>query len=161
MMFGTETATVCTIGYENVAQPTFLDHLRNSGVRLVVDVRAIANSRRPGYAKRALSAGLADAAIGYVHLKALGTPAAGREAARTGQYDRLRQIYDQHLQTPEAESALGLLAEQAREAPVCLLCLEADPAHCHRVQIAEALHTRWGFSVRHLHPSAAPALICR
>lgn len=143
-------STIATIGYEGLPQADFLALLRAAGVRRLVDVRALANSRRPGYAKRALSAALEGAGIEYLHLPALGTPKAGREAAHAGRTAEMRRIFGRHLETETAQAALGALAESAARIPSCLLCLEADPASCHRACIAEALAARWGFAVRHL-----------
>ncbi len=140
--------TVLTIGYENATPPRLLDALRGAGVVTLVDVRALANSRRPGFAKRALSAALAEAGIGYLHLPALGTPAAGRQAVRQGDAATMRRIFGAHLSGTEAQAALGALREWARREPCCLLCLEADPAQCHRTLVAEALE----MPVRHLTP---------
>ena len=71
-----------TTGYEAATPARLIATLRDAGVTTLVDVRALANSRRPGFAKTALSAALAEAGIGYEHLKALGTLAAGRAAMR-------------------------------------------------------------------------------
>ena len=73
---------ITTIGYEGTTVPQFLDALREGAVKLVVDVRAVASSRRPGFSKSRLAANLEEAGIGYVHLRGLGTPADGRAAAR-------------------------------------------------------------------------------
>jgi uncharacterized protein (DUF488 family) len=48
--------TVFTIGYGNATPATLVAALQRAGVVTVADVRALANSRRPGFAKRALSA---------------------------------------------------------------------------------------------------------
>ncbi|HEX4260188.1 MAG TPA: DUF488 domain-containing protein [Acetobacteraceae bacterium] len=146
---------IATIGYEGLPQADFLALLRASGISRVADVRAIANSRRPGYAKRALSAALEGVGIEYVHIPALGTPAAGRAAVRAGRPGEMRRIYLPHLATPEPQAALAALAADASATPTCLLCLEADPTHCHRTLIATAMHERWGFVV---HPLGLPAL---
>lgn len=139
---------LATIGYEHATPAALVAALRAAGVATVVDVRALANSRKPGFAKRALSASLAEAGIGYEHLPALGTPAAGREAARSGRPAVMRRIFAEHLTGVEAQAALAELREQARRERVCLLCLEADPAHCHRTLVAEAV----GLPIRHLAP---------
>jgi uncharacterized protein (DUF488 family) len=125
----------------------------------LVDVRALANSRRPGFAKRALTAALEEAGIGYLHIPALGTPAEGRAAVREGRPEEMRRIFAARLAGVEAQAALAGLSAQARRQPLCLLCLEADPARCHRTLVAEAV----GLPVRHLSAatpdpcSAAPA----
>jgi uncharacterized protein (DUF488 family) len=136
-----------TIGYEHATPATLVAALRAAGVRTVVDVRALANSRKPSFAKRALSAVLEEAGIGYVHERALGTPAEGRAAVRGGRPDAMRPIFLRHLAGVEAQAALAALKDRAAREPVCLLCLEADPAHCHRTLVAEAV----GLPVEHLH----------
>lgn len=72
-----------TVGYEQTPAKAVLDELQNAGVKLLVDVRAVAASRRPGFSKNQLAAGLDERGIGYIHLRGLGTPKDGREAART------------------------------------------------------------------------------
>lgn len=148
-----EPAQVLTIGYEATTPAALLDALRAARVETVVDVRALANSRRPGFAKGALSATLAGAGIGYRHLRALGTPAEGRAAARSGQPAAMRRIFAAHLAGTEAQAALAELSDLARRQRVCLLCLEADPARCHRTLVAEAV----GLPVVHLAPAGAGA----
>jgi uncharacterized protein (DUF488 family) len=115
-----------------------------------VDVRAIAASRRPGFAKKALSAHLAGAGIEYVHVPALGTPAEGRAANKAGRMAEFRRIYAARLASPEGEHALAMLAGRCADTPSCLLCLEADPLHCHRAIIADRLAKEHGFTVHHL-----------
>lgn len=144
---------VATIGYEGTTVRLFLDALREAGVELLVDVRAVASSRRPGFAKTALAANLAGAGIDYLHLRGLGTPAEGRAAARAGRHDELRAVYLEHLATPGARADLETLAGLVRSGRrVCLLCLEADPARCHRSMVADALGELLPVEVRHLAP---------
>jgi uncharacterized protein (DUF488 family) len=145
--------TVATIGYEGATVGDFLEALREEGVTLLVDVRAVASSRRPGFAKTALSANLAEAGIDYLHLRGLGTPADGRAAARAGRYEELRTIYLEHLATPGAQAELETLAEIVRSGRrVGLLCFEADPSHCHRSMVAAALASLLPVQVTHLAP---------
>jgi uncharacterized protein (DUF488 family) len=73
-----------TIGYESATLPDVIGTLRTAGVKVVVDVRAVAASRRAGFSKTMLRASLAAEGIGYEHLRSLGTPKPGREAARKG-----------------------------------------------------------------------------
>ena len=73
-----------TIGYEQTPAKSVLDELEAAGVKLLVDVRAVASSRRPGFSKNQLAAGLDERGISYLHLRGLGTPKDGRDAARGG-----------------------------------------------------------------------------
>ncbi len=146
-----------TIGYEGATPAGLVGALRDAGVTVLTDVRALANSRRPGFAKRALSAALEEAGIAYWHIPALGTPAEGRAAARAGRPEAMRRVFGAHLAGLEAQAALAALAERTRGASVCLLCLEADPRRCHRGLVAEAVAAATGAPVRHLHPVPPPA----
>ena len=130
---------IFTIGYEAATMDDFLAALRNAGVERVIDVRALTLSRRPGFSKTPLGAALADAGIDYVHLKALGTPAEGRSAARAGRHQDLRRIYAGQLELPEAIAQGALMIELARERPSALLCFERDPAGCHRTLLLAAI----------------------
>jgi uncharacterized protein (DUF488 family) len=142
-------ATLWSIGYEKAGWAGFIDRLRAGGIATVIDVRDLPLSRRAGFSKRALSAGLAAAGIGYHHLRALGTPPEGREANRKRQWDRFWQIVDARLATPEAALALLQAADIAAASPSCLLCYEADWHICHRRRVAELLGER-GFRTVHL-----------
>ena len=146
----TATTEVLTVGYERTTPAGLVAALKASGVRVLVDVRALANSRKPGFAKTALSATLGEAGIGYLHLRALGTPAEGRAAARSGRPAEMRRIFAAHLAGTEAQAALANLSDLARQQRVCLLCLEADPRICHRTLVAEAV----GLPIKHLMPGA-------
>lgn len=145
---------IATIGYQGTTVTEFLAALREAGTAVVVDVRAVAASRRPGFSKSRLAANLDEAGIGYLHLRGLGTPAEGRAAARAGRHGELRRIYRRHLATPDARAELAALAELvATGRRLCLLCFEHDPVHCHRSLVADALGTLLPVRVRHLSPA--------
>jgi uncharacterized protein (DUF488 family) len=145
--------TLATIGYENATVPRFLDALKEAGVELLVDVRAVASSRRPGFAKTKLAENAGSVGIGYLHLRGLGTPAEGRAAARAGRHEEMRAIFMEHMETSDAQDELERLAELVRSGRrVCLLCLEADPTHCHRSMVAEALQALVPVKVQNLAP---------
>jgi uncharacterized protein (DUF488 family) len=139
-----------TIGYEKASQADVLAALEAAGVETLIDVRDRPQSRRAGFSKRQLQSGVEELGLGYVHLKALGTPPEGREANRTRQWDRFWRIVEEKLATAEAEIDLQRAAELAQAAPSCLLCYEADWHVCHRRRVAELLVQRHGFEVRHL-----------
>jgi uncharacterized protein (DUF488 family) len=139
-----------TIGYEKARVVDVVTALKDAGVVTLIDVRDRPQSRRPGFSKNQLAAQLEEAGIGYVGLKALGTPPEGREANRKRQWDVFWRIVDERLATVEAELAFQEAAAIASKTPTCLLCYEADHRICHRSRVADILATRHGFEVRHL-----------
>ena len=142
-----------TVGYEQTPAKAVLDELQNAGVKLLVDVRAVAASRRPGFSKNQLAAGLDERGIGYIHMKGLGTPKEGRLAARSGDMASLQRIYAKQLKTPQAKEELDELSALVTKAgPVCILCYERDHRHCHRKWIAEIIEQRDGVKTENLLP---------
>jgi len=129
---------IFTLGYEGTTQTELIASLRAAGVELLADVRAVPLSRRPGFSKNILAAGLREAGIDYIGLKALGTPAEGREAARKHDLGKLRRIYSIQLELPEAMAESARLADLASERPTALLCFEREPGSCHRSLLIEA-----------------------
>src|SRR6201996_2837426 len=143
-----------TIGYEQTPSKAVLDELESAGVKLLVDVRAVTSSRRPGFSKNQLAAGLDERGIAYVHLRGLGTPKEGRLAARAGQYDVLQKVFAKHLKTTQAKEEMDELSALVKKSgPVCILCYERDHLHCHRRWIAEIIEDRDGAEIENL---AAP-----
>ena len=134
---------IFTIGYEGATQDELIATLRAAGVERLIDVRAVPLSRKPGFSKNVLAAGLKEAGIDYVHLKALGTPPEGREAARKGRHAEMERIYAAQLDTPEAGVQAAQLVDLAAEKPSALLCFERDPAHCHRTPLRKAVLGGW------------------
>ena len=130
---------IFTIGYEATTMGEFIAALETAGVQRVIDVRALPLSRRPGFSKTPLRGSLAEAGIDYVHLRALGTPAAGRDAARKGRHDELKRIYASQLELPEAIAEGAQMLELARDRPSALLCFEREPAACHRTLLLAAV----------------------
>jgi uncharacterized protein (DUF488 family) len=140
-----------TIGYEQTPAKAVLDELQQAGVKLLVDVRAIASSRRPGFSKTQLAAGLDERGISYLHLRGLGTPKEGRMAARNGDMKALSKIYHAHLKTPQARAEIDELDALVMKAgPVCILCYERDHNACHRKFIAEIIADREGVKIDNL-----------
>jgi uncharacterized protein (DUF488 family) len=130
---------IFTIGYEGATVGEFLAALRAAEVERVIDVRALPLSRRPGFSKSPLRAALEEVGIDYVHLKALGTPAEGRTAARAGRHSDMARIYAGQLELPEAMAQSAQMLALAAEKPSALLCMERDPAHCHRTLLLRAV----------------------
>jgi uncharacterized protein (DUF488 family) len=130
---------IFTIGYEGSTVAEFLAALEQAGVERVIDVRAVPNSRRPGFSKNLLRNALAEVGIDYIHLRALGTPADGRAAAREGRMDELERIYAGQLELPEAIAQGAEMLDLAKEKPSALLCYEREPRGCHRTLLLRSL----------------------
>ena len=130
---------VFTIGYEATTMTDFLAALTRAGVQRVIDVLALPLSRRPGFSKSSLAASLNEVGIDYVHLKALGTPKPGRDAAKKGDVATLEAVYAGQLELPEAQAQAAQMLALAREKPSALLCYERDARACHRSLLIEAL----------------------
>jgi len=144
---------VFTIGYQGATVASVLDALGEARVELLVDIRAVASSRRPGFAKTALAANVGTIGVEYLHLRGLGTPAEGRAAARAGKHAEMRRIFLSHLATEQAQTELETVAALVREGRrVCLLCFEADATHCHRSLVAKALAEKLTVEIVNLAP---------
>lgn len=139
-----------TIGYERSNLSDFVATLKLSGVDVLADIRDRAQSRRPGFSKSALSDALSKANIRYIHLKELGDPKAGREAARRGDFAEFRRVFSSVMATNEAKSAVLQIAELLKESSVCLMCYERDEKTCHRRIVSNELEKRTGKPVKHL-----------
>ena len=98
---------ICTIGYEGGTVAGFIRALKDAGVEQVLDIRAAPVSRKKGFSKNQLAAHLSEASISYRHLRGLGTPKRGREAARSGDVERFERIFLEHMEEPEALVDLG------------------------------------------------------
>jgi len=142
-----------TIGYEQAKPASVLGELKRAKVQILVDTRAVAASRRPGFSKRQLAAALDEAQIAYIHLQKLGTPAEGRTAARNGDVDALWRIYDKHIKTKDAQDALGELIALIKSGKrIALLCYCRDPKTCHRSRIVANVKKRIRVDVEDLIP---------
>jgi uncharacterized protein (DUF488 family) len=141
---------IATIGYEKATLDDVIGRLKAAEIGLLIDVRAVAASRRAGFSKTLLSATLREAGVDYLHLRDLGTPKSGRQAARAGRIGEMTAIFDAHMQTASAQGALVQAMEAARKGRVCLLCYEADAACCHRKIVADQMNDRLGATIIHL-----------
>jgi uncharacterized protein (DUF488 family) len=142
---------IFTIGYERATPKTLLEALKEAKVKTLIDVRELPASRKPGFSKKALATALASQGIAYEHLRGLGTPKEGREANKRGDMKAFWKIVDEQLKTDEARADLLRAKQLASEGTVCLLCLEADHATCHRSRVSALLEKATGEDVTHLH----------
>lgn len=139
-----------TIGYEGSDLSDFIASVSEAGVEVLVDVRDRAQSRKKGFSKTALSEALNDAGIEYLHLRELGDPKEGRDAARSGQWTKFLKIYGKVLASDVAQDAMELIVKLSNEKSVCLLCYERDHKTCHRKCITDEIENRAGKKARHL-----------
>lgn len=141
---------LATIGYEGTAVAAVLDCLRAARVALLIDVRAVAASRKPGFSKRQLAAELDAVGIAYLHLQQLGTPKPGRDAVRSGHPERMVRIYRAHMRGDQPQAELARAIGLARGTRACLLCFEHDHTTCHRTLVAEMIAAETGQPITHL-----------
>ncbi len=141
---------LATIGYESATQSDVIARLKAAGVEVLIDVRAVASSRRAGFSKTLLAASLNEAGIGYVHLRQLGTPKPGREAARKGRVGEMHAIFHDHMAEPAARLELAKAAQFAKTKKTALLCYEADHAVCHRAILADMICEELGCEIEPL-----------
>lgn len=139
-----------TIGYEAADLSDFVRTLLASDVDVLVDLRAVAVSRRKGFSKTALAKCVQDAGIGYQHFRSLGDPKPGRDAAREGRFADFRRLYGAHLKTPGAQAALKELSELVGKQRVALLCYEADATNCHRAIVGAEIAKQRKMTIVHL-----------
>lgn len=143
-----------TVGYEGSKPSELFTSLQNNGVTLLIDVRDVPISRKPGFSKTALAQGLDEAGIKYLHLKGLGDPKPGRAAAREGRFSDFRRIFTAHMMTTAAQQALAEAVAAASKSIACLLCFEQDHTNCHRCIVADSMVQSGKFNLVHL--SATP-----
>ena len=143
-----------TIGYEACAIGPVMGALWEAGVTVLIDVRALPLSRKPGFSKRQLAASIEDAGMRYVHLRGLGTPKAGRDAVRHGDVAGMQRIFGAHMESGEAQADLAHAVSLSKGARACLLCFEREHTHCHRAIVAGMIAGQTGLPVRHLKAEA-------
>ena len=145
--------TLATIGYASAPLAEVIATLKAAGVDVLIDVRAVAASRRAGFSKGLLSASLKDAGVDYVHLRELGTPKPGRMAARAGRIGEMREIFSAHMEEPGAQLQLAQAVEIANGRKAALLCYCDEHAKCHRAIVADRMAEAAGFEIEVLDPN--------
>jgi uncharacterized protein (DUF488 family) len=135
-------ARLFTIGYERLLPPELVNELVVAGVKRLLDVRYRPQSRRPGMSKTRLGELLADHGIAYEHRKSLGTPPDIRWYFKNRREAEGREAFRAHVEETAAAELDALAQELESAPPTVLMCLEAEPAGCHRRVLAEQLHAR-------------------
>jgi uncharacterized protein (DUF488 family) len=139
--------TISTIGYEGATIEQFVAALKHASVDLLIDVRDIPLSRKKGFSKNQLAEVLRSWGIEYVHLRGLGDPKEGREAARSGNYALFEKIFGKHMRSAVAGRDLDTASQLVRGNRACLMCFEADPEKCHRTIVADHLSNMTGLTI--------------
>jgi uncharacterized protein (DUF488 family) len=139
--------TISTIGYEGATIQEFVATLQLASVAIVIDVRAVPLSRKKGFSKNGLAEHLHRCGISYIHLKGLGDPKEGREAARAGNHALFLKIFGRHMRSAVAQEALTQAEDLVRAQNACLMCFEAEHEKCHRMIVASQLAHSTGLKV--------------
>jgi uncharacterized protein (DUF488 family) len=129
---------IYSVGYEGFTQRGFIEAMSQSKVDIVVDVRLNAMSRKAGFSKRGLHDALEEAGVAYIHEPKLGNPPDNRDSFRTGDGKSGRRRIEKMLANGSGE-ALQRVVDLARSKSIALLCVERDPARCHRAVIIDAI----------------------
>jgi uncharacterized protein (DUF488 family) len=144
------STTFFTIGYEGSSLEDFISTLQKAGVQTLIDVRDVPISRKKGFSKSILRETLLANDIEYVHLKGLGDPKPGREAARNGDIPEFQRIFNAHLRTEIAQADLKEAIGIVCRTTACLLCFERDCRHCHRSIVADHIEAETGSTRRNI-----------
>jgi hypothetical protein len=144
--------TLYTIGYEGRSLETYLNTLLKHGVKLLIDTRKNAVSRKFGFSKRQLERYCNNIGIQYYHLPETGILSSLRTALQSQEdYDQLFQRYkNYHL--PETLNAQEQILDWLKQyQQVALTCFEAHTCQCHRKPLAEAIQNLSGFKYHLKH----------
>lgn len=144
-------AALMTIGYEGASIEDFVATLQDAAIEVLLDIRDVPVSRKFGFSKSLLAQKLNDVEIEYIHIRELGNPKPGREAARKGDIEEFERIFRNHLANSDSQEALNKAIEIAIQNLVVLLCFERDHSYCHRSIVAEAMSKRKQFTVDHIN----------
>ena len=125
---------IFTLGYGGMSLDEFVEALRENGVETVVDVRRFPTSKTEDFRKERLRAELERRGFSYVHIEELGG---------------FRGGYRKYMRSRDFRRGLERLEEIARKSTSVIVCVEENPAWCHRRYIAERLRRR-GWTVVHI-----------
>lgn len=130
--------TLFTIGYESKSFEDISKNIREREIPLLVDVRNVALSRKPGFSKNALKKNLGEKNIDYIHLRELGAPKPIRyKYYRNKDFKAFERAYKKHLKSTNVN--LVKVLEILRENTACFLCFEKSHEDCHRSILAKEI----------------------
>ena len=141
---------VYTIGYEGLSIDRLLDTLMREGVQRLVDVRRNPVARRYGFHKSTLTRLCNKVDIEYTHVPEVGIPSELRQDLNSPEaYEQLFARYQGEL-LPQAQPAVQQIAKMIMEKPTALMCMEADPAICHRTRLGQQVEEITGLPLNHI-----------
>lgn len=161
------TIKIVTIGVYGFTAETFFRALQMAGVDMVLDIRQRRGVRGAEYAfanSQRLQARLGELGIHYQHQKNLAPTPAVRQRqneadkqAKVAKRQRGRLAADfaaayqvEILANFDSQAWLAALPAEANV--LALLCVEREPAACHRSLVAERLQQDLGLEVEHITP---------
>jgi len=139
-----------TIGYEGLSSEEFMDKLKSKGIDVLIDVRAISNSRKNGFSKSQLKANLEYVGVSYFHFRSLGTTTNLRDLSdETENFNLFSKLYRDTLDS--ASDIIGELSFLISENNCCLMCFEKEANQCHRSLVAEEVIKKSQSNVEIVH----------
>ncbi len=146
------TERLLTIGYQGRSLKGLIARLVANDVRLLLDIREVARSRRPEFNANRLAAAAQAAGIAYRHVPKLGSSRKLRaHLYETRDFERFAGFYLAYVRRWRVSEVRSVANAARREGTVCILCYESDHALCHRdIVAAEALRAHRKLEVLHL-----------
>lgn len=140
---------IYTAGYEGRMIDDFLNLLMKSGITRLIDVRSNPISRKYGFHKTTLNRLCKYLEIDYQHIPGLGISSLKRSTSNSeSEYDNLFEDYRREL--PSKKEDLQNIMKLLKTKPSVLVCMEANPQHCHRNILAQYLIDEVKMPIKHL-----------
>jgi uncharacterized protein (DUF488 family) len=139
---------IYTVGHSNLELAELAGTLQRFGVEVLADVRSLPRSmRHPQFSRDNLEEGLRDAGLRYVLLgdELGGRPADPKLYSSNGLVD-----YRARRACHDFQHGIDRVINEARRAPLALLCAEEDPLTCHRFLLITPELTLRGIAPLHI-----------
>ncbi|KXK57988.1 MAG: DUF488 domain-containing protein [Chlorobi bacterium] len=142
---------IYTVGHSTRTQEALMELLKQYGVRAVIDIRAIPYSRHnPQFNREEMQRAYATSGIRYQHVESLGGKRPPKEVMeRARSCSERSRGFAEYMRTATFQEGIQQVMGMANTEQIALMCAEADPTHCHRFWVADALVER-GVQVRHI-----------
>jgi uncharacterized protein (DUF488 family) len=142
---------IYTVGHSTRRFDELVELLRAHGVERLVDIRRIPYSRfNPQFNREEMERGMPATGILYEHLEALGGRRPPQEVIdRAKSCSERSRGFSEYMKSDVFRHGLERIIALSASEEIALMCAEANPAHCHRYWVADALVAR-GHAVRHI-----------